>query len=413
MQHQRPQAMPANFDGYAREGYAGNEAVFACIEQRATSVAEPRMKARIRGAWTTEAPKGSILELLTHPNPFMDGFEFFATVIMHRDLAGNAFALKVRSGAGKVVELWMLRPDQVKVVPDRARYIARYEIDLGMGEIVRVPVNDIIHWKTRNPLNPFYGQPPLMAASGRVDIDNYMRGFVSAYFENAGIPGGVLSVDGQLSDEARKEIKARFRNGYAGPRGWHELLVLDKSKATFTPMTTNLGSSGLVVPELERITVRRVCAVFGVPPALIGLDDANTSYASMEVIRRSFWDDTLSPLYKELAAPLNDAPKRYADQVQTGLTSDFPGVDEVAFDLTDVRALREDEDKLAARERADLGVGGLTLEEFRERRGYGAVPAEGTFLVPSNFVAVPAVDVRAGNVGPKPATPPEATGEAE
>lgn len=394
-QNGRPQSMEANFGAYAREGYAGNELVFICIEERAKTAVEPRILAKVRGEWVSDHP---ILTLLRNPNPWMDQTEFLKNVIRHRDLAGNTYALKVRSRAQRVVELWLLRPDQIKVVPHRDSYISHYELDLGGGEVAKIAVTDVVHWKTGNPTNQFYGQPPLMAASGRVDVDNYMRAFVKAYFENAGVPGGVLGVDGALSDEARKEIRARANDQTSGPSGWHRWLVIDKAKVSFTPVTSTLGSSGLVVPDLEKITTRRICAVFGVPPALVGVDDANTSYASMDVVERHFWRTTVKGMYDDLQGPLNAGPKRYANQVQIGLTPDFPDVEELKFDLSSVLALQEDVDKVAARERADLMASGLTIEEFRVRRGYGEIPDSGTFLVPSNFVPVAAGEVKAGRI---------------
>lgn len=392
----RPQAMPGTYDGYAREGYGGNEVVFACIELRAGSASEPKIAAKVGGAWTQDAAKAPILNLLRYPNPFMEGFEFFGNVIMHLDLAGNAFAIKERSASKKVVELWLLRPDQVRVVPSRKRFISHYELDLGAGETVAIPVEDIIHWKTRNPGNQYYGMPPLMAAAGRVDIDNYMRTFVKSYFENAGVPGGVLSVEGSLDAGMREEIKRRANSNVGGPSGWHSWLVLDK-KATFTPVTSSLGTSGLVVPDLEKITSRRIASTYKVPGALVGINEDNTSYASMEVIERHFWNG-LRQMYQGLQAPLNSGPKKYADQPQTGITQDFPGVEEVGFDLSEVRALQGDVDELHQRERQDLMAGGITIEEFREKTGRPEMPEEGTFLLPANLVPVSAKEVKAGKV---------------
>jgi HK97 family phage portal protein len=369
-------ALPDNsYRSYATEGYQKNELVYAAIEERATSAAEPRMKARVRGEWTLDHP---ILTLLNKPNPFMDRFEFWATVIMHTDLAGNAYGLIVRSASRKPVQLWLLRPDRVSVVPDAERYISHYLYDLGDGAPIRLPVEDVLHFKTRHPFNDFYGMPRLMAASGRVDIDNYMRDFVKTYFEKAGVPAGMLNIEGPADKDFKKELKDRFNSEYGGPGGWHGLMVIDSKKASFTPMTASLGASGLVVPDLDKISVRRILMVFGVPGALIGADDAPTSYAALEMVQRFFWDNTLAPLYREMVGPLN-----------LRLTVNFPGVEEVAFDLSDVRALQEDVDELHARERADLIAGGITKEEFRERTGRKR-DTDGTFYVPSNLVPMTA-----------------------
>lgn len=389
-QHGRAQLGDNSYQTFALEGYAQNEIVYACIEELSTSAAEPRMHLREGGEWVLEHP---LIELFRRPNPFMDGFSFWATVIMHLSIAGNAYALKVRSGSTKWVETWLIRPDRVKVVADQQKFIRHYEISSDGGETFTVPVEDIIHWKKRNPLSEFYGQAPLMAAAGRVDIDNYMKDFVKSYFTSAGVPAGVLSLKQKVTEETRKEIKNKWRNDYGGKAGWHELLIVDQNEASFQSMTSNLGPSGLVVPSLDEMNEARICMVFGVPPSLVGtrLGVNSGSYANRRSDRESLWDETLSPMYKELAGPVNN-----------GLKRDFPRVKEIAFDLSDVRALREDMDKVHDRARKDLNSGGISIEQFRAITGY-TEEMTGTFLIPSNLVAVQAEAIKAGTVTTQPA----------
>lgn len=379
-------AFPDNrYETYAREGYAKNELVYAAIEELATSAAEPRLRAKIGQEWRLEHP---IITLLNRPNPFMDRFEFFATIILHLSLAGNAYALIVRSASGKALELWLMAPFRVAVVPSSTSYIARYEYLTGYSDPVPLPVGDVIHFKKRNPFESPYGMPPLMAAAGRVDIDNFMRDFVKVYFEKAGVPGGLLNIEGAADPDFKRELKDRWSGEFGGPSGWHGLMVIDQKKASFTPMTANLGASGLVVPELDKISVRRILMPFGVPGALVGADDAPTSYAALEMVQRFFWDNTLAPLYKELAGSLN-----------LKLVPNFPGVTEIEFDLSDVRALRDDVDKVHTRLRSDLTSGGITIEEFRIGTGRKAAPdTEGTYLLPMNLVPVASSEVQSGNV---------------
>lgn len=366
---------------FAKEGYQANELVYAGIEELATSAAEPTMKALVGGQFVEDH---AILDLLETPNPFMDRFSFFAHVIMFLYISGNAFAVIVRSGSGRPVQLWLLRPDRVRIVPDSVSYIRRYEYDNGEGSPTPLPVGDVIHWKKRSPTNDWYGQSPLLAGAGRIDMDNYMKKFVTTFFERHGMPSGMLNVEGDLTKEAKEEIAATFSRDYAGPNGWHRLMVIVRNKASFTPMTQTLGNSGLVVPELDEIAEARILMLLGVPPELIAarVGMRNSSYANKRSARESFWDETLSPLYEELAGPIN-----------LRLTPNYPNVKRVSFDLSHVRALQEDEDKIHARVRADLAGGLMTIEEARTKLGYGEVPTEGTFLLPSTTVPVSAEKV--------------------
>lgn len=376
-QHGQAQFPDLRYDTFAREGYQKSPIVYGCIEELATSAAEPRMQQRNGRTWNNE---GVVVDLLRAPNRFMDGFELWATVIMHLSLAGNAYGLMIRSESGRVLELWLLRPDRVRVIPDSVKYISGYEYDVGSGRPVILPEEDVIHWRKRHPLDDFYGMPPLLAASGATDLDNFMRDFVKAFFMNAGVPGGLLNVEGELAAAARTEIKDGFKTAYGGPRGWHSLMIVENHKASFTPMTANLGASGLVVPELRDLTDSEICTVFGVPQSLVGtrISYMNGGYANKRAEEQHFWTGTLAPLYKELAGPLN-----------LKLIPNFPRIAEVRFDLSDVRALQEDVDKVHARAVQALISGGITIEEFRDATGAGDLPSAGTLLVPANLVATP------------------------
>lgn len=392
--------LPAmTYEGFAREGYSKNELVFAAIQERATSASEPSIRARIGDKWTREHQSVSLLE---YPNPFMNRAEFEATKVMDLDLAGNSYGLKVRSGSTKVVQIWRMRPDRVRIVPDSQKWISHYEFAMGDGTTFPIPVEDVIHWKTDNPLSEFYGMPTIMAAAGRIDIDNYMKDFTKSFFKSAGVPAGLLSVKGQLSDTTKEEIKNRFRSDYGGPSGWHALMIIDQMESTFTPMTQNLGPSGLVVPSLDEINEARILMPFGVPPEIIGarVGMQNSSYAQKRAARESFWDETMIPLFGRLAGPWNSPPKdRRFDAGRIGLTAEFPGVDEIGFDMAGIRALLGDQNEIEDRWRKNVLAGGMSVQQFWKNTGQGEGDPEGTYLVPSNMVAVKGRDLVAGNVG--------------
>lgn len=386
---------------YATEGYSRNALVFACIEELSTSAAEPVMQAMQANKWyhaidgsTSQA--GRLLSVLDRPNPFMDSFEFWATVILHRSIAGNAYGLKVRSQSGRVVEIWLLRPDRVSIVPSAQNFIERYEYNIGDREPIRLPVEDVIHWKTRNPLNDFFGMPPLAAIAGNVDLDNYSRDFVKTYFEKAGVPSAILTTKQRMNPDLRKEIGERFSREHGGRDGWMGLLVIDGAESSYTPMTQSLGAQGLVLPELNEISESRISMAFGVPMSLIGTlaGAGNSSYGNKKSERESFWNETLKPLYRELVGPLNRV-----------LVPDFPGVQQVTFDLSTVGALLPDQDALWARVGKALTEGLVGHKESRRLIGLPEDAPDDVFYIPTNLAQTPAAEV---GEAPEPAALPPA-----
>jgi HK97 family phage portal protein len=369
-----------SYFNYAKDGYSTNEVVYACVEELSTSAAEPRIAACHLVNGKPEHIEGHpVVDLFEHPNPYTSRFTLIASLIMYRAVAGTAYLEKVRSASGKVVELWPLRPDRMWVIPDRDKHIRGWEYRLGAETFFLRP-EDVIQFKTRNPLDDWYGLPPLAACAGRVDTDNFMRAFTGSFFRNAGVPAGLLTLTKQTTETERRLIQNRFRNETGGPGNWHSLLVLDDmAEAKYTPMGVPLGGSGLVMPDLEEITSSRIAMVYGVPLELIGarISMLHGNRTTMKEARATFWDETLSPIYQEMAADLT-----------RGMAPEYADVDYLEFDLSTVGALQEDQDAKHNRIRADMLAGIISVQEARTKLGEEPeYDGDAILIMPSTLVA--------------------------
>ncbi|HXT34768.1 MAG TPA: phage portal protein [Chloroflexota bacterium] len=355
-----------NYYRFALEGYSRNEIVFACVEELATSAAEPKLRVMRKGAngKAEEVPNHPLLDLFEAPNPFMSRYQLIATLVMFRAVAGNAYLEKTRSAAGKVVQLWPLRPDRVFVLPDRQKHIGGWEYRLE-GEVFSLAATQVIQTRTRNALDDYYGLPPLAVCAERVDTDSMMRAFTLAFFRNAGVPAGLLNITKQVTTAERQIIRDKIRGETGGPQNWHQMLVLDNTEASYTPMGMPLGASGIVLPELDEISEARLAMAFGIPLEVIGarLGMIHGNRSTMEAARGSLWDETLIPLYQELAADLSRGMKPEYDD--TADEFDF-----LEFDLSTVKALQEDEDAKHDRVRKDVEAGILSVQEARAILGH-------------------------------------------
>lgn len=386
-----------SYEQMAREGYSQNELVYAAIEVRATSAAEPAI-----AVWQGDRmlKRHPALELLRRPNPFMTSYQMTAGAMLHRDIAGNAYLLKVRSAAGRPVELWPLRPDRMFPVPDRQTFLRRWDYKVG-SETYPLALEDVIHFKTRNPLNDFLGMPPLLPIAARIDVDNWMRQFVGAFFRNAGVPAGLLNVQRQLDTGERELLRNRFRSEYGGPEGWHNLLVIDNAQAKYEPMGMPIGPRGLVVPDMNNVSESRILMPYQVPLSMIGavLGMASSSYANRRADASWFWEGTLAPIYRDFTETFTNA-----------LQPDFPYLDRIGYDLSTVRALQEDTDSYHNRLRSDLESGVITQEEFRDRAGYGVPPTDGTYLIKTSLTPTKVADFAAPPEPPMLPEPSEPNG---
>lgn len=399
-----------SYPAYSR-AYMNNEIVFSAIELLASSASEPRiigrryqrnspqirneeMRLRARGysigdikrslienGFYRDLPDHPLVKLLNNPNPFMSRGQLWGTVVMDRCLAGNAYLVKARFQdgplKGAVSELWRLRPDRVKIIPSAVNFIEGYEYNTGRDKIVFQP-SDVMHFKTRNPLNEYYGQPPLMAASGRIDIDDYMKSFLRTFFERGGAgPGSILTVKQKMTQEQKDQIRARFRGQFGGSSGFHELMILDAAESTYQQMGLNRGLRDALPKELDAMQEARIAMVFGIPGSILGLliGYESSSYANKRQDWQVFWDLTMTPLLSD-----------FDDVLNLSLVPEFGLIDDVCFDLSDIRALQEDVDKLHQRAREDWLAGGITWPEYREELGRSAdVAADEVVAMPSNI----------------------------
>jgi HK97 family phage portal protein len=338
-----------DFETLSKEGYEKNAIVYACINELASSAAEaePKVEVLTKKGWE-ERPDHSLKKLLDNPNPEMPGTEFWGATIMYRALAGNMYWEKERSSAKRVVGLWPMRPDRVGIIATKSvpgervkRRIRAYTWRSGT-DMVRLPASEVIPFKHTHPRDDLFGLPPLAAAAREGDTDNKATDYVGSFFTNAAVPKGLLRVEGFIDEAEEKRVKNRLVDMYTGRSGWHDPLVLGEGSEWIELAET---FRDMDFPNLRKISETRLCAVWQVPPIMIGcfagLEKA--TYSNVQDSRRSFWQDTLMPLYAYLEGIIN-----------LHLAPEFGRDVRMVWDFSGVKALQEETSKVW--DRANEGV---------------------------------------------------------
>tara|TARA_R100000808_G_scaffold1666_1_gene7386 strand:+ start:486 stop:2465 length:1980 start_codon:yes stop_codon:yes gene_type:complete len=321
----------ASYSNFAREGYAGNELVFACIREIATSASEAFL--RLYDDVQEPIENSPVAQLLQKPAVGTTQYEFLEELLTHLHIAGNVYVLKERAGIG-VVSLMLLRPDRIEIKPGRG-----YQYDINGARYI-LPFEDVAHLKFPNPNNDYYGLSPLQVLAKQVNLDTDATKFTKAFFNNAGVPSGILKVKRKLTsqDEANR-LRSAWRNQFQGNRNWHRIAILDED-ASYETMGSSLGD--MEMPALRALSETRICSAFGVPAILVGANTGlqRSTYSNYGEARESFWEETLLPMYRRV------------EQFMGGmLAEEFPAErGSVAFDFSEVRALQEDQDALVQRQ---------------------------------------------------------------
>lgn len=221
------------YGAMAREGYQKNPVVYRCIRMIAETAAMVPIRC-FQG--DTELLNHPLMDLLNRPNKDQSLPDLMESFYAYLQVAGNSYVEFVDGGEGRR-ELYVLRPDRMKIVPDNKGWPSAFEYTVN-GRAARfnnavgsTEVNPIFHMRLFHPQDDHYGQSPLQAASASVDIQNAANGWNKALFDNAARPSGALIYKGpdgaHLTEEQFHRLKTELENNYQGNRNAGRPLLLE------------------------------------------------------------------------------------------------------------------------------------------------------------------------------------------
>lgn len=309
----------AKYEQFAAEGYAQCVVAFACINKIAAAAAsiEPQVYRQTKAK--TELVEGHpLLTLLMRPNPAQSGREFIGELVSDYLLSGNGFILGngLQTGSRRPPsELQLLSPGKMTVERSDGFFPARYDYRPDPKRVVSLPVDQVsgfspvLHLKTFNPLNPWYGMAPLQAAALGVDIHNGGQQWNKRLIDNGARPSGALVVGGAdgkpatLSDDQYVRLKQMMDEQFSGPGNAGRPILLEGG---LDWKEMSLNPKDMEFLEGKHSAARDIALAFGVPPQLLGIPGDNT-YANYEEAKLAFWTETVIPL----VCTINDAFNRW------------------------------------------------------------------------------------------------------
>lgn len=359
----QPKYPRQNLGNWVEQGYRRNELAFSCVREVAQSASEPRL--RVKLSRDPEAPyvdDHPAAEFVERPNPRMTQSLWLMQLLTLAQVGGNGIAWKERSGGDRVIGLHWLRSDRIKLEHDFDGSIAAYWYMSGSKE-VRLPARDVFHFPyVFDPLNPTWGLSPFAVLARQVSVDNTTTDFQAKFFEQAGVPYGLITTEQLLNDTDAEAIATRWQQRYAGMEGWHRPAVLGQG-ARYERM--GLSMQEMQVDELRSIPESRICSAFQVPPILVGakvgLD--RSTFSNYEEARKSFWAETLRPIYRQIA-----------DLMNLHLAPEFGSDVRFEFDLSDVGALQAAEGEKWERAGKAFAGGWISDNEARQEVGLNPWP---------------------------------------
>lgn len=391
------------------EGLKNNSAIFACASVLLRTYPEPppMVYERQPDGADAELQDHDLKFLLDHPNPYMSSTEFSQFMILYRMISGSCYIYKVRNKLRRVVALYPYSDAVMTPVAGDVALVDHFDYTLGGGTTLSIPAEDVIHLRWfPDPDKPWTGLGPMRSILREIATDSEATSYLYSLLKNDAIPPLALVLPPKaeaLGNDKRERMRKEFEDRHGGQNRGKIAIV--EGGADLKPIASNMRE--MMFESLRRVPEARVCAAFGVPPVVaglnIGLDQMTEN--NVEGMKTQYTELTLIPLWisdgKELTQAL--APEFYNGRRELV----------IKFDISAVQALQTRLREKREWARGALSAGGITVNEFREVSGWPPVENGDVFLRSPLTIEMAAILKAAAGRDRQAKTAPPGRSEAE
>ena len=362
----------------ASEGYAKNPIVHACIRELSTGAAAARyyIQAPSSDGGTIQIDRGDLYKLITRPNQTQDWNAFIKLLVTYLQVSGNVYVHKQRARSGRVLAMYLLRPDRVRIIAgDYGAQAFIYTVD---GIDHPIGMDDMCHMALPNPSGDVYGLSPLQVLAPSVNLDSAITQFNKNYFQNSAVPSGLLKLKRRITNaEEATAVRNSWRSKFGGPNNQHNVAILDDDAdyQVLASAPKDMAMEG-IRDEIEA----RICSVFGVPAIIAGTHVGlqRSTFSNYKEAKLSFHTDRLEPLVDDILRFLN-----------YNLASEYRTNETITVDWAAMRSGLDDKMGETA-QITQLFQGGITtLNEARTAAGLDSIIGGDVRMVPTASFQLP------------------------
>jgi HK97 family phage portal protein len=272
-------------------------AVYSCVRILAETIASlPLHLYQYKGQGKEKVYDHNLYRLIhDEPNPEMTSFVFRETLMSHLLLWGNAYAQIIRDNAGRVLALYPLLPNKMRI--DRASNGELYYIytrDTGDNPSISGYGEDIL--RSENVLHipglgfdGLVGYSPIAMAKNAVGMTLACEEYGASFFANGANPGGVLEHPGVVKDPSK--IRESWNSIYKGSGNAHKVAVLEEGMKY---QQIGIPPEEAQFLETRKFQINEIARLYRIPPHMVG-DLEKSSFSNIEQQSLEFVKYTLDP----------------------------------------------------------------------------------------------------------------------
>lgn len=362
--------------------------VWACINAIGDDVAkyQPIFNKKDNRSGKLTQTQHEFMQVLERPNSRMTSkFDLFFATQAFIELVGNAYwYLSVEEKSRKVREIYVMRPDRVKICTDKnSGDVIGYTFRDDSGTEIPLDADEVQHFKTFNPEDDYQGIGTVEAGIIYIETEEDSAIFQRNFIKNQASPSGILTINGKIEKEQFNKVKAQWKEKTEGLANVGKTLFIRGADASFTKIGLSLGD--LDMEKLKTLTEDKIMKMFRVPKIILGeTDQQGLGRGNAETADYVFASRTIEP--KLL---------RIDDGIQNIIRRNFKDTNMV---IEHVSQIPEDQDR-RLNEEDKLVNRVMTVNEVRKLRGLPEVAGGDQLYV--GFNQVPIQDAGSDNSASK------------
>jgi HK97 family phage portal protein len=255
-----------------------------------------------------------VLSLLQNPNNFQNQYEFWYQWCMWQDLAGECFTLWWRKdqqdSMATPLEMYNLDATLITTQLTPTRYPS-YRLSTptyGFNKDEPLSSHQVMHiseaaWQGVAGFNKGILATELVALDQDIDI------YANYVMQNGAKPSGLFRTEQVIPDAKYKEIAGRLKEAWASMVGSRDTdlskpgqgMLLDQGMTFETVNMLTLQDADAA--NLKVQTMKRICALFGVPPQMLGI--AEGKFNNTQTLLDEFYKTTMYPMIINIEQKLN------------------------------------------------------------------------------------------------------------
>lgn len=227
----------------------------------------------------------SILDIA--PSEEMSAMDFRMICLQRALIKGNFYAEIVRDRIGRVISMYPINSKCVQLIRDVSNNLV-YKVtgEYAPNGPVYIPPMNMFHYKGLHLTEDgLLGMGLEEWATSTLGITIAADSMASGLFENGGVPSGVLSMEGRLSDEAYKRLKDTWKENEK-----NGVQILEQG-LKYTPIDVDL--SVLQFLDSRKFGVVEIARFLGLPPTKL-FDMSASTFNNVENANLEVATDTLA-----------------------------------------------------------------------------------------------------------------------